>query len=577
MNLTIPRIADTFTFTTRHTLQKELERTRDSYKSLLNNVSVGIIRTDVANQTIVKINQSALHLLEYTSLESIKDAPISKLYNNQKEYQKHLRHLRRKGNVKNLELKLQRSNGDTIVVLLSSIVHYEEGKARWIDTSIQDITDQNRIQEKMFKLAHYDALTGLANRYAFMQNLDASIENAARYNRQSALLFIDLDGFKQINDTYGHKSGDALLIEIASRFNKQVRRSDIVARMGGDEFTIFIPEYSGVHDIAGLAQKIVTAVSQPIELKNASVHVSASIGIALYPHDGTSSDLLLSNADNAMYYAKELGKNNYQFFSKELNIESVNRLIFEMELKQALKRKELYIDFQPRVNVNNRNIIAVEALCRWNNPDFGLVNPSEFIPVAEECKMIKELSFWMMEEAIYHLQLWHKIKGQEKLRLVINLSCENLDDDNFISALKHLLTKTQLNADFLEFDITERTLSKNSNHPTLYKLRELGCHINIDNYGSAASSLDIFNKLTPSCVKIDHTFIEEIHKTPSLQKVFLATQGIAKAFDFDVVAHGIRNEEELQWLQEHGCHIFQGYSIAAPLKLQEVSNFLITY
>lgn len=575
MNITIPRLSESFSFTTKQTLQKELHRTQHAYKSLLNNVTVGIVRTDIINESIIKINQTALNMLQYNSLEEIQSTTIEKLYQNSDDYKKHITQLRRKGRVTNLQLNLKRLDGKSLVVLINSIIHFEEGEARWIDSSIQDITTQDKIQKKMFKLAHYDALTGLSNRYAFMQKLEASLESAQRYERQIALLFIDLDGFKQINDTYGHKSGDAVLIEIAKRFKKQVRKSDIVSRMGGDEFTILIPEYEAVHDIAGLAQKIVLAASEPIELKNATVNVSASIGISLYPHDGKSPDLLLSSADNAMYYAKELGKNNYQFFSKELNTESVNRLIFEMELKYAIQRQELYIDFQPYIDLEQKKVTSLDAHIKWNNPDFGEVNPSEFIPVAEECRFIKELGMWSIKESLHHMSLWHKIKGFETLSLTMNLSCEHLNDEHFVADLEALLHEYHYPAKLLEFSVQELALSKNAAHPVLFQIRELGCHIIIDNFGSAATSFNIFHKLQPKAVKLSASLTHDIHTITSKQQIFFATQGMAKPYNFTIIGSDIEMIDDKQWLEQHGCKRLQGAFFSKPLPVKEVSNTLM--
>lgn len=574
MNLSIPDISDTFSFTSKQTLQKELKRTRNAYKSLLNNVSVGIIRTDIQTNNIIKINQSALDMFQYESLQSIQKVPLHSLYTSKEDYHKHITTLRRKGYVKNLKLTLQRHNGENLTVLVSSIVHYEEDIACWIDTSVQDITEQNHIQEKMFTLAHFDALTGLSNRYAFMQTLNQTIKNAERYSYQSALLFIDLDGFKEVNDTYGHNSGDLLLIEIAKRFEQHVRKSDTVARMGGDEFTILIPQYSAIHDVAGLAQKIVDAVAVPVELKNATVTVSASIGISLYPHDGKNSDHLLSSADNAMYYAKELGKNNYQFFSKELNIESVNRLIFEMELAHAIERNELYIDFQPRVDTQG-DVFALEAMSHWNNPDFGLLNPSDFIPVAEECHHIHELGFWIIQESIYHMKLWQKIKGYEKLSLAINLSCEHLKDPNFLEKFTLLLKDTDYDPRLIAFEIDELALAKNQEHPLLTDLRQLGCHININNFASASTSLALFTQLQPSFIKLDPNITKEVHHDNKAQKIVQASLALATTFDIKLLVHELNEAEPMQWLKDQQCHLFQGTLISKPLAIEEVSNYLI--
>ncbi len=438
-----------------------------------------------------------------------------------------------------------------------------------------DITERKRAEDQIQYLATHDSLTGLPNRLMVSQMLNNSIQSARLHKRQLAVFFIDLDRFKQINDTKGHDAGDQLLQEVAKRLKKSLRAADIVGRLGGDEFIILIEKAGELNQVAFVAHTILTNIIKPMVLLGEECRMTASIGISIYPKDGEDEQSLMKNADIAMYYAKEEGKNNYQFYSKEIQSQSIERLSIETNMRLALERKEFFLHYQAKVDIETNMITGVEALLRWQNPYLGSVTPTQFLPVAEETGLIIPIGKWVIKTACAQNTAWQR-QGLPAIRMAVNLSLRQLMDDNLENDIRTALKDTGMAPNLLELEIAESTLMHN---PALMisiltKIKRLGVRLAIDDFGTSYSSLSQIKHFPIDTLKVDRSFIRNIPKETEDKEITKAIIAMGKTLSLAVVAEGVETIEQVNFLKNHSCGEMQGYYFSKPIVAEHFAELL---
>jgi diguanylate cyclase (GGDEF)-like protein len=429
--------------------------------------------------------------------------------------------------------------------------------------------------ERIQYLAYHDGLTALPNRALFSKMLEQGIHQARRYDRMLAVLFLDLDRFKQINDTLGHEAGDQLLQDVAARLQSCLRESDTVARFGGDEFVVLLPEFEDEKFLMTVAQKLLSVVSMPVAVRDQQLVCTTSIGVAVYPRDGQDEQTLMKCADVAMYHAKAEGKNNFQFYSKSLQGNSFKRLTLEASLRHALERGELEIHYQPKVSVETQQITGMEALLRWQSPEHGLVPPSEFIPIAEDTGLIGSIAGWALERACVQNVAWHN-SGLPPVCVAVNLSARQFHDDRLLEDITHVLESTGIDPTLLELEITESMLMLNVEKGirTLRALRDMQVRLAIDDFGTGYSSLSNLKRFPLNTLKIDRAFISALPNDAEDRVITQAIIGLGKALSMCVVAEGVETREQVQFLRERGCDQYQGYYFSKAVAATKFASLL---
>jgi diguanylate cyclase (GGDEF)-like protein/PAS domain S-box-containing protein len=442
--------------------------------------------------------------------------------------------------------------------------------------SFSDISERKANEARIEYLAHHDPLTGLINRYNLENRLGQTLLSANRDSQSVAVMFIDMDRFKTINDTLGHHTGDLLLIEVARRLRDSVRESDIVARLGGDEFIVVLTGMAGDLDAAPIAGKILRSLGLPYRIEGNELHSSPSIGIAIYPSDGDTGPILMKNADTAMYHAKELGRNNVQYFTAAMNTAASERLGLENHLRQALREGQLRLHYQPQVRADDGGYYGVEALARWRHPELGDIPPIKFIAIAEESGLIEDLGNWVLEEACRQLSAWHA-QGGTDIRMAINLSAQQLRSAGLVQYVADLLKRHGLKGSELELEITESAAMENPERAIgqLQALRDLGIQLAIDDFGTGYSSLAYLKRLPIQVLKLDRTFVRDIETDPSDAEISAATLALAHNLGLKVVAEGVETEAQRDFLVRHQCDYLQGYLFSRPVPAEQAIGFFL--
>ena len=455
------------------------------------------------------------------------------------------------------------------------VVYDDTGKAVRMTGTNYDITDRVHSQEELRFLAHHDALTALPNRTYFMDHLSRALKRATRNNKSVAVFFMDLDRFKNINDTYGHETGDKLLQLIAECLSKEVRGSDTIARLGGDEFAVILEDIQNDDDIIMTAEKILSLLSRPFVIENIEFYGTTSIGISLFPDDATTSQSLLKNADTAMYQAKAQGRNTYQFYSKELSTKARERMILENNLRRALEHNEFVLYYQPQIELETQRLVAIEALVRWQHPELGLVPPAHFIPVAEETGLIVALGKWVIETACYQIRSWQK-QGLPVVPVSVNLSGRQFINGSIAKTISQALAKFDLAPSLLEIEITEGVMMLNpeSSAHTLAELSEMGIRIAIDDFGTGYSSLSYLKTYPIDTLKIDQSFVRDITSDPNDLSIVVAIIAMAHSMRLRVIAEGVETEKQLGILSSYKCDCVQGYLFSHPLPADLMHNYI---
>jgi PAS domain S-box-containing protein len=453
-----------------------------------------------------------------------------------------------------------------------------------------NITEIKRSEEKIKRLAYFDQLTGLPNRVHFMELLQFELNHAKRNKTKLAVMFLDLDNFKTINDTLGHDVGDKLLKGVAKRVAKLLRESDTVsrvegyislisdsfARIGGDEFLLIIPSLSFFENATIIVERILNSFKEPFFINSHELHITTSIGIALYPDDGETIDVLLKNSDTAMYRAKEQGKNNYQFYTPSMTAEALDRMRLATNLYHALERDELDVFYQPLIDLNTGQIVGIESLLRWQHPELGAIPPEKFIPIAEEAALIVPIGEMVLRKSCKQMKTWEEA-GLKSLGLSVNLSVLQIKDRNFIEKVSNILEETGFEPERLELEITESTILQSMDViiDNLYKLKDMKVNIAIDDFGTGYSSLTSLKKLPISTLKIDQSFIQNITSNEDDATIVSIMISMAHKMNIKVVAEGVETKEQLSLLKQFQCHEVQGYLVGHPLSAKEMTKLIL--
>jgi len=525
-----------------------------------------ILITDTS-ANIIDVNESFSRITGYNREEVVgKNPRLLKSDRHDKPFYEAMWHsLLTKGRWRG-EVWEKRKNGQIYPKWLSiSTVYNEKNERSYYVGIFSDITKIKQTEEYLQYLAYKDTLTGLPNRTLFQDRLEQAMRQADRNQTLVVLMFLDLDRFKNINDTLGHRIGDQLLVNAAQRFKDCVRVSDTVARLGGDEFTVILTNLPDSSAVTIVAQKLIAALAAPFFLSAHEIVMTTSIGITIYPNDASTVDDLLKNADTAMYHAKDRGRNNYQFFSQEMHARAFQRLTIESDLRRALERDEFRLYFQPQVNVNTKRITAIEALVRWQHPSQGLLVPGHFIPVAEESGLILPLGEWVLRAACQQNQAWREM-GLPAVRVAVNLSGKQFKQLGLVEKIDHILAETGLAPDSLELEITESTLIEDMQKTieTLMVLRERGIQISVDDFGTGYSSLGYLKRLPINTLKIDRSFVSTVNTNPDDASIAATIIAMAHELNLRVIAEGVENEGQLNFLRERACDEAQGYLFGKP-------------
>jgi PAS domain S-box-containing protein len=488
-----------------------------------------------------------------------------------------------------VEHRMLRPDGDVrFVRQQGEFVTDDRRPGAWVSGTVQDVTEQQQAQDRIRHLANYDSLTGLANRRLFKERLERAITHAAANGSLVALLFLDLDQFKRINDTLGHSAGDQLLRAVSDRLRDRVRGSDVVgrpegeddpdppvSRLGGDEFTVLLSQISDPEDAGDVAKRILDALPEPITVDGHEIWTTASIGIAIYPMDGEDVESLLKHADTAMYHAKERQRNSYHFFSKSMNAALVRKLSLESRLRNSLQNEEFRLHYQPRLDLRTGRVIGMEALIRWEHPDLGVVSPKEFIPVTEEAGLITEIGSWVLYKACAQTKAWQDA-GQRCMCVSVNVSSRQFSYCDIRETVGKALRDTGLDPHHLELEITESVIIRDDEATALMlrDLRAMGVRVALDDFGTGYSSLSYLTRFPLDTLKMDLAFIRDVASDPSAAGVVTGVIAMAHSLSLMVVAEGVDSEDQAKVLRDMDCDQVQGFLYAGALPPEEFLDYL---
>ncbi|MEO5337800.1 MAG: EAL domain-containing protein [Magnetospirillum sp. WYHS-4] len=465
------------------------------------------------------------------------------------------------------EIWNRRKNGEVFPEWLTiTAIHGDDGKIQRYAAIFSDITERKKAEERIKNLAYFDVLTGLPNRRLFTDRLAVAMANAHRHEHRMAVMLLDLDMFKRINDTLGHSAGDRVLETVAQRLITAIREGDTVARLGGDEFSVLLPEVEQIDDAVRLARRIIEEIKQPLYVDGSEMFVTASIGISLYPDDAMTAEGLLKNADTAMYRAKDLGRNAHQLYSSTMNALSLERLAMETSLRHALARDEFLLAYQVKVNMGSGRLSGVEALIRWHHPELGVVPPSDFIPLAEANGLIGPIGEWVLHTACRQNREWQDL-GLPPTRVAVNISARQFLQCDLVATVRDALESSNLDPRWLELEVTESAVMPRVDEAAamLHELRAMGVHISIDDFGTGYSSLSHLKRLPIDSLKIDKTFVQDMAEDSDDVAIVSAIIAMAQTLRIRVIAEGVENEKQALFLRAQGCDEVQGYLIGRPV------------
>jgi len=469
----------------------------------------------------------------------------------------------------------QRDGSEVFIEDTVAPIHDREGKATGSVIVFRDVTEARALADKVIHAAQHDFLTGLPNRLLLNDRLGQAIAMAKRHGEQVAVLFLDLDGFKHINDSLGHSAGDKLLRSVARRLLDCVRTPDTVSRQGGDEFIALLQELEHPKDAEAAARRMLYAVAETHSINDHDLHVSASIGISIYPEDGLDAETLIKNADTAMYQAKEGGRQSFKFFKPEMNVRAVDRQTLEEDLRHALERKELSLEYQPKINLKTGAITGAEALLRWAHPTRGSIPPAQFIPIAEDSGLILPIGAWVLREACTQAQAWVRA-GLPAGTMAVNVSAVQFRSENFLKDLFAILDDTGMDPRSLELEVTEGVLMKHPDLavPILRTLREKGVQVSVDDFGTGYSSLGYLQQFPLDALKIDQSFVRRITTNPDDTTIVCAIVAMGQSLHLRVIAEGVETVEDMAFLKAKDCDEAQGFYFSHPVPAHEFAGLL---
>lgn len=559
------------------TERKRTEKQLRMSRMVFNNTIEGIAVTDL-NGNIQWINPAFSTITGYGTEEVIGQNPriLKSNHHSQEFYEKMWETIIEKGQWQG-EIWNRRKSGETYPEWLTiSALKDEAGKTIQYVSVFNDITERIKQEEHIKYQAYHDALTGLANRFLFEDRIGSAVAHAHRHGEKFGVLLLGLDRFKRINDTLGHPKGDKVLQLVAERLSNMVKEEDTVARFSGDTFALIINEIVNLESLMLFINKIVDGFKVPFLVDNHELYITASMGVSLYPNDGMDGQNLIKNAETAMYRAKELGYNNYQFYTPSMNDKALARLALENDLHKALPQDEFILYYQPQIEVATGKVIGAEALVRWQNPRLGFLLPGEFIPLAEETGLIIPLGEWVLKQACLQNKDWQK-KGFAPINMGVNLSALQFKQKNLIERVKEILSLSGLSPEFLELEITESIamLDAGFTNKTLHALKDMGIKISIDDFGTGYSSLEYLIRFPIDRIKIDRSFILGVPDDREKKAIVMAIMAIAKSLDLKIIAEGVETTSQIAFLKEQYCHQIQGYFYSPPVTAEAFEKMLM--
>ena len=561
--------------------RRALEDSEARFRGAFEHAPIGMMLIDPERGRIMQVNRMLCDLLGYDPETLLKQAPASLLPEEDRdEHHEELAALRSGTETEiSRETRYLRADGKAIWTNRHVVLQRApDGTPVHMIVQITDVTDLKTSREQMEKLAFYDTLTGLANRRLFTDRLEQAVRHAVRSGGPTALMYLDLDNFKRVNDSLGHEAGDELLRGVAGRLQQCVREEDTVGRFGGDEFTILLNQVRDGRSASRVARKVLKALAEPIMIANHEFRVTTSIGITLAPDDGTDPATLIKNADLAMYRAKERGRDNYQFFSEDMNTRAMDRLILENELRGALGGEEFELFYQPQVSVDEQKLVGMEALLRWRHPRRGLLAPDNFINVAEESGLIVPLGEWTIRRACEQIRILRNRTGSS-VRIAVNISARQFADPNLPDVVEQALRSSALDPASLELEITETMLMHDIEEAIamLERLHGIGVSLAVDDFGTGYSSLNYLKRLPIDRVKVDQTFVSDIPDSEDDVAITSAVIAMAHQLKLDVVAEGVETPAQLEFLAAAECELAQGFLFGEPLPFKEAEAIVGRY
>lgn len=475
-----------------------------------------------------------------------------------------------KGETVSFDLKIK---GLNLYLTLSPI--FNGDKINKVVGSAIDVTEQRKAEEKAQYLAYYDMITNLPNRSLCKERLKHAISHAHRSNKMLSVLFLDLDRFNVVNDTLGHAAGDILLKQVAEKLQECIHEDELVARIGGDEFLLILPEISSEKEVTKIAGDVLSIFNQPFIIEDKEIFISTSMGISFYPHDGMDVEALFKNADTALYRAKERGRSNYQFYASKMNDRALERLSLEQDLRKAIERNELFLLYQPRVSLKSGKIVGVEALIRWKHTLLGTISPAEFIPLAEETGLIVPIGEWVIRTACLQNKVWHD-KGYKDLRLAVNISPKQFKHGNLADNVRAIIQELGMSPKLLELEITEGCMVENTdvNLNVIQTLKSIGLDISVDDFGTGFSSLNYLKQFKVDFLKIDQSFVNGIPDDLNDSAITNAIINMGHSLKLSVVAEGVETKEQAEFLRDNDCDEIQGYYFSRPVSAEEIEKLI---
>jgi diguanylate cyclase (GGDEF)-like protein/PAS domain S-box-containing protein len=558
-----------------HRRDEALRSSERRYRLLFERNHAGLFRTTLDGR-ILDCNSAFARILGYSSREDALTISALDLYGEPSDRESFLARLSRQRVLVNFELCLKRRDGSSVWVLANeSLLEPEGGGEAVMEGSLIDITDRKRAEQQSWHQANHDALTDLPNRVLFNDRLSLAIRHAQRRRLSLAVMYLDLDHFKRINDTLGHSAGDELLVKAADRLRGCTRSDDTVARVGGDEFLLLLNGIEREADAATMARKILQVLSDPFVIQKRELFIEASIGIGLYPADGKDAEMLVANVDTAMYRAKETGRNSFQFFTRRMQEQSQERAAMESGLRRALPREEFVLHYQPILRLATRVPIGVEALVRWMHPEKGILAPREFIPLAEDAGLITRVGEWVLRRACEQARSW-QVRGVPKLRVSVNVSAHQFQQREFAAAVRHIVEETGLPPASLDLEITESVAMRDLAHTgrMLTELTDFGVQISMDDFGTGHSSLNYLKHFPIRRLKIDQSFVAGMAHHEKDKAIVATIISIAGNLGLDVTAEGVETEEQAALLAGMGCPDVQGFLFGRPVPAEQLEAFL---
>lgn len=544
--------------------------------TIFNSVEEGIMIADTKSR-IIHVNPAFEFVTGYTYEEAVGQRPslLNSGIHDQEFYTKMWATIREHGKWSG-EIWNRRKTGDIYPEWLTIVaIHNEQGDIVNYCGIFEDISAQKNAENEIERRKYTDTLTGVANRYAYLQRMETLLQSSANREYHHAVLFLDLDRFKQVNDTLGHSVADEMLISVTQRIQSVLKNKDIVARYGGDEFIITITNIHHMQEAVQVAEKIVHLLSEPLPIDEQNIYISTSMGISLYPEDGTTLETLVKKADQAMYYAKQNGRNQFAFYFDDLKIDSKRVLLLDNELRKAIKQNDFTLNFQPKISLEDETVIGMEALIRWTNDQLGFVSPAEFIPYAEETGLIIPMS-----ECVFRLACEAHLRLREEmdnvLPIAINISSIHFHQSDFIDTVKMIFEAYNCSPQDFELELTERTVMNNERDSIrkLVQLKNMGFKLSIDDFGTGYSSLSYLVQFPLDYLKIDRSFIQYITSIADKQAVVDAIIQMAHRLHMKVIAEGVEQKDQVKLLEKLGCDMIQGYYYAKPMPLDEFVAFL---